>query len=100
MPLRRLMESRGRGPTDGNWKSFHCPYCHGKNCAGLFPARSGQGELFNCHKPECLSGTAVAGGAWNEVKFLAYELKCSPKEAYIVWLKEAGLWEEKPSLLA
>lgn len=99
LPLRRLMEQRGRGPTNGHWDSFPaCPYCQGKNCAGIFPAQSGNLELFKCHRPDCPSGTAIEGGAWNEVKFLAYELQCSPKEAFVFWLKEAGLWQETPSV--
>ena len=92
------MEQRGRGPIDGNWKSFPCPYCQGKDCAGVFTARSGHAELFKCHHTDCPSGTNVEGGAWDEVRFLAYELKCEPKEAYVVWLKEAGLWREMPGV--
>jgi hypothetical protein len=31
------------------------------------------------------------------VKFLVFELKCSPKDACIAWVKEAGLWQEMPN---
>lgn len=94
LPLRRLMESRGRGPSNGIWKFFPCPYCQNKASAGLFQARDRDAELFKCHHPGCPSGTHIEGGAWDEMKFLAFELKCSPKEAYIAWVKEAGLWQE------
>ena len=58
----------------------------------------GHAELFKCHHTDCPSGTNVEGGAWDEVGFLAYELKCEPKAAYVAWLKEAGLWQEIPSV--
>lgn len=83
------MEQRGRAPANGNWKRFpKCPYC-GKDSAGLFEA--GRGERFKCHHTSCPSGTAAEGGAWDEVGFLAHELSLSRKEAFLVWLKEAGV---------
>jgi hypothetical protein len=95
LPLRKLMAQRGRGPADGNWKSFPaCPYCQGKSCAGIFSPKSGRVELFKCHQPDCPSGTAVERGAWNEVAFLAYELGCPPREAFTAWCQEAGLRPE------
>jgi hypothetical protein len=90
LPLRRLMEERGRGPANGNWKQFpQCPYC-AKDSAGVFAAE--RGERFKCHHTSCPSGTGVKGGAWDEVGFLAFELKLSRREAFILWLKEAGVW--------
>src|SRR5207249_8902173 len=93
LPLRRMMEQRGRGPANGNWKKFpKCPYCQ-KDSATLFEDDRGRGR-FKCFHTSCPSGTAEKGGAWDEVGFLAYELGLSRKEAFIAWLKEAGVWKE------
>lgn len=93
LPLKILMEKRGRGPSNRNWKSFpHCPYCEGKRCAGVFSGP--QGEMFKCHSPSCRSMTAGPGAAWDEIAFLAFELGCDRRTATRVWLEEAGLWED------
>jgi len=94
LPLRQLMEQRGRGPGNGHWRAFpKCPYC-GKDGAGLFILASG-GEMFKCHHAHCPSGTAEKGGAWDEVAFLRHELGLTRKEAAITFLKEAGVWKER-----
>jgi hypothetical protein len=101
LPLKVLMEQRGRGPSNGNWKSFpRCPYCEGKRSAGVF--NGPHGAMFKCHSPSCRSTTAGAGNAWDEIAFLAFELGCDRRAATRVWLEEAGLWEEhfKPHLEA
>ena len=93
LPLRRLMEQRGRGPANGNWRRFpECPYCR-KDSAGLF--EGGHGEMFKCYHAHCPSGTAAKGCAWDEVKFLRHELDMPHKEAAITLMKEAGLWQDK-----
>src|SRR6187402_585871 len=72
LPLKILMEKRGRGPSNGNWESFpECPYCGGKRCAGVYP--SAHGAMFKCHRPSCPSMTADHGAAWDEIGFLAFE---------------------------
>jgi hypothetical protein len=95
------MEQRGKGPANGNWKSFgRCPYCEGQGCAGVFDA--GHGDLFKCHRTSCKSGTAPEGTAWDEIGFLAYEMGVSRRDASILYLKEAGVWQEErlgPSVL-
>ena len=96
LPLKRLMEQRGRAPSNGNWKSFpRCPYC-GKDGAGVFPARSG--DRFKCHHSNCPSGTQEANSAWDEIGFLAHELGLSREEAGKIYLKEAGVWEDRERL--
>jgi hypothetical protein len=97
LPLKVLMEKRGRGPANGNWKTFpQCPYCEGKRCAGVF--NGSHGEMFKCHSPSCRSMTAGSGAAWDEIGFLAFELGCDRRAATRVWLEEAGLWEENYKL--
>ena len=94
LPLRRLMEQRGRGPGNGVWRKFpKCPYC-GKDGSGLFTVPAGK-EMFKCHHAHCSSGTADKGGAWDEVRFLQHELRLSWKEAADTLLQEAGLWQER-----
>ena len=94
LPLRQLMEQRGRGPGNGVWRKFpKCPYC-GKDGSGLFAVPAGK-EMFKCYHAHCPSGTADKGAAWDEVGFLQHELRLSGKEAAITLLKEAGLWQER-----
>jgi hypothetical protein len=89
LPLKRLMEQYGRSPANGNWKSFQCPYCGERGCAGVFPGA--YGELFKCHHSGCVTGTQHDKSAWDEIGFLAHELKLSREEAALVWLKQAGV---------
>ena len=93
--LKRMMEQRGKGPSNGTWRSFpKCPFC-GKDGAGVFEHNGRQ--WFKCHHTSCRSGTAGEKNAWDEVGFLAYELGTNRREAFKTWLKEAGvLWEEPP----
>jgi len=95
LPLRRLMEQHGKAP-DGK----KCPYC-GKKGTGLF--KGDDGELFKCWHATCPTGTNIEGGAWDEIGFLAYELRLPRAEAAVEYLKEAGVWEEReryaPSVL-
>jgi hypothetical protein len=96
LPLKRLMESRGRGPANGNWKSFpQCPYCGGAQCAGVFDGA--HGDFFKCHRTGCRSGTAGERAAWDEIGFLAFELNLDRRRATRAWLEEVGLWDEKPA---
>jgi hypothetical protein len=94
LPLKLLMEQRGRTPLNGNWRNFaRCPYCEGKDCAGLFEGN--RGDLFKCHRPSCPSGTASEKSAWDEIGFLAHELVLSRQEALVTWFKQAGVWQER-----
>ena len=97
LPLKSLMEKRGRGPSNGNWKSFpRCPYCEGDHCAGLFAGA--HGDLFKCHRTSCRSGTAGDQAAFDEIGFLAFELGVDRREATRDWLKEAGVWDADTSI--
>ena len=97
LPLKRFMEQRGRGPGNGNWKRYTCPYCHHKDGAGIFSGDRGV-DLFKCFHTSCPTGTSAEGGAWDQVKFLQYELGLHDwKEAAIAFMKEAGVWKEKES---
>ena len=83
------MEQYGKGPANGNWKSFpKCPFC-GNKSAGLFPDKSGV-EFFKCHHVDCPTGKK----ALEEVGFLAQELGLNRRDAAITFLKQAGVWQE------
>jgi hypothetical protein len=90
LPLERLMAERGK---DTSHKK--CPYC-GKKGGGLF--KKDEVVLFKCHHTSCPSGTSDAGGALDQVGFLMKELNLQWKEAAIVLMKEAGVWEERERL--
>jgi hypothetical protein len=90
LPLRRLMEQRGRAPANGNWESFsECPYCHHPGSAGVFIGDRGM-ELFKCHHQPC----PTKNMAFDEVGVLQHELGLSDrKEACIALMKLAGVWQ-------
>jgi len=93
LPLRRLMEQFGRSPGTGNWKRFPaCPYC-GRDGAGL--REHGGREWFKCFHATCRSGTAAEKASWDEVSFVAYERQLQRREAFIDYLKRAGVWEDR-----
>jgi hypothetical protein len=96
LPLKRLMEQRGRAPANGNWKTFpHCPYCQHKDSAGVKMGDRGL-EFFKCFNTSCPTGTHADKSAWDAVAFLQYELKLHDrKEAAIAYMKEAGVWTER-----
>src|ERR1035437_3699226 len=84
------MEQRGKGPSNGNWKSFpKCPFC-GKDGGGVFLGKFG-GDLFKCFHSSCPTGNV----AMDEVGFLVIELGLSRKDAAITYLKESGVWKER-----
>lgn len=94
LPLKWLMEQRGKAPANGRWKSFpHCPYCRHKGSAGVFAGP--HGDLFKCHYAGCASGTQYPNSAWDEIGFLAFELGMNRRDAIRAWLKQAGLWQEE-----
>jgi hypothetical protein len=99
LPLRRLLEQHGSGPRDSGqkWNSFKCPFCDRKAASVFHPNNAPAGiELFKCfntggknHGP-CPTGSK----ALDEVGFLAQLLGCSRQDAWIAYLKEAGVYEE------
>jgi len=91
------MVDRGKGPDNGN-KFTKCPYC-GKNGAKLFGV-PGDRQKFKCWHDHCPSRTNDDQGSWDEVGFLAYELGIPRKDAAIVLLKEAGLWQDREAYAA
>src|ERR1035437_1155150 len=90
LPLKQLMEQRGRGPQNGSWANFNCPYCKGNT--GVFPTQ--HGDRFKCFHVSCKSQTSGEGAAGDEIGFLGFELGLSRKEATRRWLEEAGLWTD------
>lgn len=90
LPLRRLMEQHGVQGTDR--KTFKCPFC-GANGAGFF-TKEGQ-EFFKCFHTSCPIDTK----ALDEVGFImALQPALNRKEAFMVFLKDAGVWKERTKL--
>lgn len=87
------MTERGKAISTEK-KSFKCPYCQ-KDSASLFHPTGSSNEMFKCFSTHCASQTHGKGAAWDEVKFLAYEMGISERDAAIVYLKEAGVWREQ-----
>jgi len=88
LPLPQLMEQHGDGARPGGV----CPFC-GKKGARV-RAHKGR-HWFKCFHATCPSGTLAPGSAWDEVRYLAYKLGCSQKDAWQTFLKEAGVWREE-----
>lgn len=94
LPLKRLMEKRGRGPADKNWESFSkCPYCEGAHCAGVFSTP--RGDRFKCHRTTCPSGTAGEMASWDESGFIAFEENITRKQANRKWFMEAKVFHRQ-----
>ena len=91
LPLRRFMEQNGDGVNPNKKSGLECPFCRKKKATMKeFKGR----EWFKCWNTECPSGTSGAKGAWDEVGYLAFRRGLDRKEAFIVYLKEAGVWKE------
>jgi len=95
LPLKTVIGQRGGGPeAGGNWKRFKCPFCgdrpgkKGKKRAGLFEHNGI--ELFKCFSTSCPSGAETL----DEVGFIAVKEGLSRRDAFQVYLKEAGVWKE------
>lgn len=92
LPIRRLMEQHGAGPKaqGENWRRFACPFCR-KKAAGLFQAKPSGVELFKCFHSQC----PTQGEALDEAGYLAEEGGMSRRDAWVAWLKEAGVWRDE-----
>jgi len=97
LPLKRLLEQHGVGPrsTAETWSSFKCPFCTQK-AGSVF--RGDQGcDLFKCFYTGGRRGGPCpsANKVLDESGFLALTANLSRKDAWIQWLKEAGVWREQ-----
>lgn len=89
LPLVRLMEQHGHHPKRG---SFTCPFCSKKGKASVFKGKGG-GDLFICHSPSCPSQSKER--PLDEVGYLALVSGLSRTDAFVAFLKDAGVWEER-----
>ena len=92
MPLKRVIEHYGQAPQHGHWKKFTCPFCKKKNKAGVF--ETGGVEMFKCQSTKCPT-TAKAMPA---VQYIAHVSGLSNRDAFIEYLKMAGVWKERATL--
>ncbi|MBI2950360.1 MAG: hypothetical protein HYY23_22255 [Verrucomicrobia bacterium] len=96
LPLKTLLTQRGLGPRNPGeqWNKLKCPFC-GQKAASVFQAKD-RVDLFKCfyaggrRGPPCSTG----GEALDEAGFLAKQLCLPRKDAWVVWLKEAGVYRE------
>jgi hypothetical protein len=75
LPLRRMMEERGKAIPEGK-RSFKCPYC-GKDSGTMFKAQRGNGEMFKCFSVHCPTGTCGKGSASRQTDCCCNSLSCS-----------------------
>lgn len=94
LPLKQMMQEHGLSPEGGRWKGFKCPFCQKKGKASVFKGNDA-GDLFKCFSASCPSGTGQDGKAFDEVGFLAYVSNLNRKDAFIAYLKQTGVWEER-----
>lgn len=93
LPLDRLMEQHGDPPPPVGMKWGPCPFCKKKSTARI--TNEGSQMFFKCANDTCISETASEGKAWTELHYLKFKTGLSPKEVFIAYLKEAGVWREK-----
>lgn len=86
----RVMQERGKGPDMPNGRGFkRCPFCEHKGSAAIFASKDGT-LLFQCKYTACLTSCK----ALDEIGFIAMDANMSRKEAFSVYLKEAGVWTD------
>lgn len=91
--LKRVMEQYGMSPKNDNWKSFVCPFCKKKSkSAQVFEVDGTQ--MFKCYSTSCETATK----AMPAVQFIAHKEGLSNKDAFVVYLKQAGVWKERTKL--
>ena len=88
----RLMEQHGDTPPGEKWG--RCPFCEKKSTAHM--KVDGDQTWFKCANSTCPSATSEAG--WTEIGYLRFKTGLSQKEAFIAYLKEAGVWKERTTL--
>lgn len=94
-PIRTVITEAGHGPRErGSWSSFACPFCKHPTAAGVH-AKAGP-ELFRCHNTGGKKHIACPSSnrSLDEVGFLAVLMGSSRKDAFRLYLQQAGLWEE------
>ena len=92
LPLPRLMIQQGdEVPLDAKG-SIKCPFCK-KDSATL--KQVGSRWWFKCFSTSCRSGTSEPKGAWDEVGYLMHKIGLKRNDAFKVYLKEAGVWQEE-----
>ena len=89
LPLDKFLTSHGTGPKSPgeSWKAFECPFCHKKKKAGIFKA-DGVDLL------KCLRDTCDGNKAMDAVGFLKLHAGLNGKDAFVAYLKEAGVFVE------
>ena len=96
-PIKVIITEDGHGPKgSGGWGSFKCPFCEHKTAAGVFAAAGT--DLFKCHHNPCPTDNK----ALDEVGYLALRLNLNRTEAFVAYLKQAGVYREErlsPSIL-
>ncbi len=82
-----LLEFGVKPASNGQWKSFECPFCHRKK-ANVFPHEGIM--LFKCMFNACSSD----GKAMAEPQLVARLSNLTDREGFIQYLKMAGVWKD------
>lgn len=91
MPLEAVLEQYGVAPHNGHWKNFTCPFC--KEPGAGITERNGL-KFFKCFHTSCPTGTK----ALPDIQFIAQSSGISNRDAFVAFLKMAGVWKERTVL--
>jgi hypothetical protein len=86
------MQQHGDSVPPGAKGAILCPFCK-KKSASLQEVRGQQ--YFKCFRPACVSRTSGDKAALDEVGYLAFKLGLSRNDAFVAYLKAAGVWKER-----
>jgi len=90
--LQRVIEQYGHSPQDGNWKAYTCPFCDKADKCGVFEFAGT--KFFKCQSTSCKTGAK----AMTAVGYIAQVSGMSNRDAFIEYLKQAGVWRERTTL--
>ena len=90
--LQRVIEQYGHSPQYGNWKSYTCPFCDKTDKCGVFEFAGT--KFFKCQSTSCKTGAK----AMTAVGYIAQVSGMSNRDAFIEYLKQAGVWRERTTL--
>ena len=89
LPLDKFLTQHGVGPKNPGetWKAFKCPFCGKTKKAGIFNADGV--DLLKCMRATCDGNKAM-----DAVGFLKLHAGLNGKDAFVAYLKEAGVFVE------
>lgn len=94
LPLKRMIEQDGFAPKGGRWGSFTCPLCAHPTAAAILEGKGR--DRFYCHNTGGKKHRACPSNqkALDEVGYIEIKQGLSRRDAFVLYLKQAGVWEE------